>query len=117
MKKLKVLLLFDSPYSRPRGCDFKEEFKDLEWDTEKGVYEALLECGHDTRMLGLYNDISLLLEEVKENKPDIVFNLAEVFNQKSHLDKNVAGVLELLGIPYSGASSTTLCICGNKALT
>ncbi|MCQ9204839.1 MAG: ATP-grasp domain-containing protein [Omnitrophica bacterium] len=116
MRKLKVLLLFDSPYFKPRDYDFKKEFQDLDWVTEDDVYKALCDNGHQVKLLGLHNDISILLEEVKENKPDVIFNLADVFNQKSHLDKNVAGVLEMLDIPYTGASPATLFICSNKAL-
>lgn len=117
MRKLKVLLLFDTPYHTPRGYDFTKEFKDLDWGTESDIYNALIANGHQVSLLGLFNDINILLEEVRENKPDIIFNAAEVFDQKSYLDKNVAGVLEMLGIPYTGASATSLLICGNKALS
>jgi D-alanine-D-alanine ligase len=117
MKKLKVLLLFDSPEFRPRGHDFKEEFKDDDWFVEQEAYEALQASGHKVSLLGLYNDISLLIDEVKENKPDIVFNLAEVFNQKSNLDKHVVAVLEMLQVPHTGASSASLFICNDKALS
>jgi D-alanine-D-alanine ligase len=116
-KKLKVLLLFDSPYAKPRGYDFKEEFKDPDWITEDGVYKALKTLGHEVRLLGLFNDITLLFDAVKENPPDVIFNLADVFNQKTHFDKSIAGVLELLGIPYTGASQESLLICGDKALS
>ena len=117
MQKQKVLLVFDSPYFTPRGYDFKKEFQDPNWNTENDVYNALLANKHTVSLLGLYNDISILLEEVKENKPDIIFNLAEVFDQKSHLEKNVTAIFELLQIPYTGASSTNLVICGDKALS
>ena len=116
MKKLKVLLIFDSPYSVKRGYSFEEEFKDINWATEKFVLKALVANGHKVNLLGLYDDINLLFQEVKENKPDVIFNLVEVFNKKTHLDKNVVGVLELLGVPYTGASLTSIVICGNKAL-
>lgn len=114
---MKVLLIFDCPYFKPRGYGFKEEFKDFDWDAERGVFNALIAGGHKVSLLGLYDDISILLEEVKENKPDVIFNLVEVFNQRSHLDKNVAGLLEMLGIPYTGASAASLLICGDKALS
>lgn len=117
MKKLKILLLFDSPYLVARGYDFKKEFKDLDWSTENSVYEALLACGHEVILLGLYNDISILLDEITQSKPDIIFNLAEVFNQKSELDKNVVAVLEMLEVAHTGASHANLLICGNKALS
>ena len=67
-------------------------------------------------ILGLYNDISILMEEIKENKPDIVFNMVEVCNDQSHLDKNIAALLEILDIPYTGASTGSLFVCNNKAL-
>ena len=117
MRKLKVLLLFDSPYLTPRGYNFKKEFKDLDWGSESDIYNALIANGHQVTLLGLFNDINILLEEVKENKPDIIFNAAEVFDQKSYLDKNVVGVIEMLGIPYTGASVTSLLVCGDKALS
>jgi len=117
MRTLKVLLLFDSPYSTPRGYDFKKEFKDLDWGAESNIYNALVANGHKVSLLGLFNDINPLLEEVRENKPDIIFNAVEVFNQKSYLDKNVVSVLEMLGIPYTGASAISLLICCNKALS
>jgi len=116
-KKLEVLLVFDSPFFAPRGYDFKKEFEDLSWMTEDDIHKALKKCGYAVRLLGLYDDIGILLEEIKENRPDVIFNTTEVFKQKSHLDKNVAGVLEMLEIPYTGAIPGSLFICNNKALT
>ncbi len=117
MKKLNILLLFDTPYFTPRGYDFKKEFADPDWDTENDVYKALVANGHKVTLLGLYNNIDILSEEIRQNKPDIVFNLAEVFNQKSHLDKNVVALLEMLEIPYTGASLPNMLVCGDKALS
>jgi D-alanine-D-alanine ligase len=116
-KRLNILLLFDTPSFKPRGYDFKEEFKEIDWSTESDVYQALKELGHKVTLLGLYNDINILLEEVKENRPDIIFNLTEVFDQKTYLDKNVVAVLELLDIPYTGATPMSLLICNDKALS
>ena len=116
-KKLKVLFLFDSPFLTPRGYDFKKEFDEIDWTAEDDVHRALKDCGHEVRLLGLYNDIGVLLKEVNENRPDVIFNMVEVFNQKTYLDKNVASLLEMLEIPYTGASPESLLICNNKALT
>ncbi|MBN2482884.1 MAG: ATP-grasp domain-containing protein [Candidatus Omnitrophica bacterium] len=117
-KKFKILLLFDVPYLTPRGYEFKDEFfNDPDWDTEAYAYKALKSSGHQVSLLGLYNDITPLLEEVKENRPDVIFNLVEVFAQKTQLDKNVVSLLELIGIPFTGASSGTLFICNDKALS
>ncbi|MFH2138664.1 MAG: hypothetical protein ABII88_09165 [Candidatus Omnitrophota bacterium] len=116
-KKLKILQVFDTPYVTQRGHDFTEEFKDESWNTEDHVYKTLCENGHKVQLLGIHNDINPLIEEIKENKPDLIFNLTEVFRQESHLDKNFAGLLELLDVPYTGASPDSLMICNNKALS
>ena len=116
-KKLKVLLLFDSPFYAPRGYDFKKEFKELDWSVEDGVYRALKQCGYDITLMGIHDDIRVLVDEVQENRPDVVFSLAEVFNQRAELDKNIAWLLEMLGVPYTGASPASLLVCNNKALT
>jgi D-alanine-D-alanine ligase len=116
-KKLKVLQIFHTPYATPRGYEFKDEFADEDnMYTEKDVYSALLANGYEVRRLGIFDDISPLLEEIKEFQPDVVFNLVEVYNNKTHLEKNIAALLELLDVPYTGASADALLICNNKAL-
>lgn len=117
-ERKKILLLFDMPYVTPRGYDFQEEFKDLnQMMTEVNVYQALQEEGYRITLLGLHNDIRPLVEEIEEGRPDVVFNLMEVFNNQTHLDKNIAALLELLDVPYTGASPASLFICNDKALS
>jgi len=116
-KRLKVLQLMNAPYVTPRGYDFKDEFADPEnMYTENDVCHALKENGYDVRLLGIFNDITPLLEEVKEFKPDLIFNMVEVFDDKTHFDKNIGAFLEMIGIPYTGAGADALFICNNKAL-
>ena len=116
-KKLKVLMLFNSPYQKPRGYDYSQEFADPDnMYTEKDVLGALKDLGHEVGLLGIYNDISPLFEEIKENRPDVIFNMMEVFNDQTHLEKNLAALLEVLGVPFTGASSGVLYMCNNKAL-
>ena len=115
-KRLKVLLVFDTPVPKPRNYTYIDEFQDIDWNTESHVYNALIDIGHEVRMLGICKDINILLEEIKENKPDLIFNLNEVFNNKSSFDKNFVGFLEMLDIPFTGASSKTLFLCNDKAI-
>jgi len=117
-KNLKVLQVFNTPYPTERGYDFKEEFADPEnMYTENDVFRALKANGYEVRLLGLYNDIVPLFEEVKEFKPDVVFNMVEVFDNKTHFDKNIGAVLDLIGVPYTGASAEDMFICNDKALS
>lgn len=117
MKKLKVLVLFDSAGSPPEDQDFTEEFKMEDWSAESAVCETLAKLGHEVRTLGVYDDIRLLFNEVEENRPDVVFNLTELFLGKAYFDRNIPSVLELLEIPYTGCDPVSLMVCNNKAMT
>ncbi|MCA9403559.1 MAG: hypothetical protein KC897_07250 [Candidatus Omnitrophica bacterium] len=116
-RRTKVLMLFSSPYNRPRGYDYAEEFADPDdMYTEHDVHCALLENNYDVRLLGIHNDLGAFFEEIREDRPDVIFNLMEVFDGKSHLEKNIAALLEMVGIPFTGSSSDTLHLCNNKEL-
>jgi len=117
MSKKKVLVLFDSAGTPPDDQDYTEEFKKEEWRTESGVIEALEKAGHEVRALGIYDDINLLLEEITRDRPEVVFNLTEIFLGKASMDRNIPSLLELLEIPYTGCGPEGLMICNNKALT
>lgn len=110
-------MLFYSPYQKPRGYDYRQEFADPEnMYTEKDILGALKSLGHEVSLLGLFDEITPLFDEIKENEPQVIFNLMEVFNDQTHLEKNLAALLEVLGIPFTGASSGVLYLCNNKAL-
>ena len=117
MKPLNVLVLFDSAGTPPEDQDFTEVLKEKEWATEANVIKALEGLGHDLRLLGIYDDIGILAKEIKKNKPDIIFNLTEVFLGKAYMDKNIPSFFELMGIPYTGCSPDSLMVCNNKVLT
>lgn len=116
-RRTKVLMLFSSPYNHPRGYDYSEEFADPDdMYTENDVHQALLDNNYEVSLLGVHNNLDVLFEEINENRPDVIFNLMEVFDGKSYLEKNIAALLEMLGIPFTGASADTLHLCNNKEL-
>ncbi len=113
----RVLMLFDLPYAVKPGHDYAEEFADPEGSyTENDVYQALLESGYEVHRLSLYDDVRPLLDAVRDFKPDVIFNLCETFHNVTQWDKNIAALIELLDIPYTGASSTSLFLCNDKGL-
>ncbi len=46
-----------------------------------------------------------LLEEILAAKADLVFNLCEEFFGQTRLEMNIAALLELLGLPFTGSSA------------
>lgn len=115
-QNLNILLLVDCPFEPDSGHDFKDEFKDKDWETEQAICSTLQDLGHTVTVLGLFKKLDPLFDIMTKGKPDLVFNLADVFNQKTHFDKNIAALLELFQVPYTGTSSDGLLICNNKAL-
>lgn len=115
--RLKVLALFDSGEPVPRGYDYTEDLKDERWKSEAQVVEGLGGLGHEIRILALFNDIQLLVDEIREFKPDVVFNLMEEYDGDHTMVPNVVAALEMLKIPYTGADPMGLRVCKDKALT
>lgn len=78
---------------------------------------ALLASGHTTRRLPVDDVIQPLINELTSEAPDLVFNLAESFRGKSALESNVAALLNLIDLRYTGSSPTGLILAGDKTLT
>jgi D-alanine-D-alanine ligase len=113
----RVLMVFDLPYAVKPGHDYAAEFADPQGSyTENDVYQALLECGYEVHRLSLFDDVRPLLDAVRDIKPDVIFNTCEIFNAVTHFDKNIVAVMELLGVPCTGASSSSLFLCNDKGL-
>lgn len=117
MKKEKILILFDVASPTTLEQDFSEELKTEDWETEKSVIKALKNLGHSYELLGLHNEATLVTQKIKQFKPDIIFNLAESFNNQSELDRDVASFLKLTGIPFTGCDPTGLTLCKDKGIS
>ena len=116
-KKLKVLALFDTAGTPPADQDFSHELQTVDWKAEANVINALKRLGHEVRTLGVFDEPGLILDEVKAHAPDVVFNLTEHFHNRSAYDQNVASLLEMLGVRYTGSGPTGLTLCKNKGMT
>jgi D-alanine-D-alanine ligase len=116
VKKLRVLVLFDTDADPPASQDYKKQVESTD-EAEFDVARALIQKGHQVRLLGFRNDMDQLTAGLRAEPCDVVFNLAERFRGESALDYSVAAVLEMLGLPYTGASSEGLMLARDKALT
>jgi D-alanine-D-alanine ligase len=116
LKKARVLVLFDTDGEPPASQDYKKQIESTD-EAEFDVARALLGKGHDVRMFGFRDNVDQLVAGLKVDRPDVVFNLSERFRGQSALDYTVAAVLEMLGLPYTGASSEGLILARDKALT
>jgi len=78
---------------------------------------AIEACGHSVQMLPVDDEVAPLVQVLNAAPPDLVFNLAESFGGKSALESNVAALLNLLGLRYTGSSPAGLLLAGDKSLT
>ena len=115
-KRYKVLVLFDTAGTPPPDQDFTKELKTDDWAAEAHVIGALKKLGHEVRTVGVWDEPGMIIDEIKTNPPDVVFNLTEHFNEVSAYDRNVAGLLEMMDVPYTGSSPTGLTLCKNKGM-
>ena len=116
MKKLRILILFDTDAEPPAGQDYLRQIESAD-EAEFDVARALRGQGHEVRLCGFRNDLDTLVAGLRAEPVDAVFNLSERFRNQSGLDYGVAAIMEMLDLPYTGASSEGLMLARNKALT
>lgn len=116
MKALKILLLFDlSVDIKPE--DYNQYWNNPDWKTEKEVRKALTELGHEVIPYGIYNDVEPFIKLVRDQKPDLVFNMSEAFSGNRNLEPHMTALLQLVGVPFTGAGPKSLQLCKDKGLT
>lgn len=78
------------------------------------VKHALASLGYKATAFNLDGNVLRLMKFLKEEEPDLIFNLCESFGSHSIHEMHVAGIFELMEIPYTGAPPLTLGIALNK---
>ncbi len=103
----------------PRELEFKTYF-DVDKTTPMEEFEYIVKklesVGFKAYSLNIKDNLDLMLKNLKEEKPDTIFNFVEIYKDNPRLEMNVVGLFELIGIPYTGAPSMGLANCQNKML-
>ncbi|HET7585604.1 MAG TPA: hypothetical protein VFK13_11890 [Gemmatimonadaceae bacterium] len=107
---MKISVLFDGASALGASPDLQI------LETVEAIEEVLRAEGHRMSRIPVYLD-GKWIERVRRAAPDLVFNLCEGIDGLAMLEPAVIGVLELLGIPYTGSSSWTTALCLRKAHT
>ncbi len=81
------------------------------------VAKALRSLGPRVSILGVHADVKRLIAGLSRRKPDLVFNLMEMFGDNVFGDIPVAGLLDLLGLKYTGSGPGELYLSQDKGLT
>lgn len=117
MRKASVLLLYSLPLpSLPDGTPDpigpKSSLERLD-----SIAKALDASGYRIRVLEFKDDWAEALKKISQRPVDLIFNLCEEFRGHSKLEMNIAALLEMIEIPFTGSSSLVLGLSQDKGKT
>jgi D-alanine-D-alanine ligase len=101
MAKLKVAVVMGGPSAE----------REVSIESGNGVMRALASLGHDAQSLDFD---ARFVDALREIRPDVVFNALHGTRGE---DGCIQGVLEWLGIPYTGSDITSCALAMDKHLT
>jgi D-alanine-D-alanine ligase len=81
------------------------------------VEKALQRKEYRTSLFNIDGDVKRLIQFIELQKPDLIFNLCESLKGESLHEMHVAGIYELMNIPYTGAATLALGTCLHKVRT
>ena len=81
------------------------------------VARTLRSLGHRVSVLGAHGDVKRLIAGLSRRRPELVFNLMEMFGDNVFGDIPVTGLLDLLGLRYTGSGPGELYLSQDKGLT
>ncbi len=110
-----LLVLFNQPVLAPDHPDANSEHDVL--DTVANTVRVLEAAGFAIRQLGINYDPQPLLDEIRDHRPDAVFNLFEGLATQTNTEISVAALMEWLSVPFTGSPSPALCLCRDKIRT
>ena len=128
-KKLKVAILYDiweeeppEPEPEPEPERKKKvrkkgrKKKKVEKHDREEIFEALEKLGHEP-IYQVVDGRKQSLISLARCGADIIFNLTESYAGDDTMDMNLAGYLDLLGIPYTGSGPHGLYLAQDKAVS
>jgi D-alanine-D-alanine ligase len=81
------------------------------------VEKALESKGYQTSLFNIDGDIKRLITFIEQHRPDLIFNLCESLKGQAIHEMHVAGIYELMNVPYTGTGTLALGTCLNKIRT
>lgn len=111
---MRVLILHNQPVLPDDHPDADSD-QDILFTTE-AIESHLQDAGIETDRLAVGRDPAVLLDYCRTTPPDVVFNLFEGLADQYDTEAHCVGLLEWLGIPYTGSPPQALTMARNKPL-
>lgn len=111
----RVVILYNEPTLPADHPDVDSEHQIVY--TVEEVERLLVESGYEVARLGAHVDPGRIVAGIREQAPDVVFNLFEGVPGFGQTEAFAAGLLEWIGVPYTGCPHRALLLCQDKPLT
>jgi D-alanine-D-alanine ligase len=115
MQAARALILYNEPVLSAEHPDAESEHEILY--TVDNVSKVLLEAGFEVGRLGVGRDVGAAIAELGRNRPDAIFNLYEGTADHGETEAYLAGLLEWMGLPFTGSPAQALWQARCKHLT
>lgn len=113
---MRAVLLVDEEVFNPDDPDCRATKWPVDLQAEYSVSDALRRLGHRVKVIPVVRNITDTIGVIQAAKPDFVFNMVEAIGGRREHDVTIVQILELLNIPYTGASPSVLMLARNKQL-
>lgn len=107
-QKENILILFYQEY--PNQQPTHDEVVDQ-------VKEVLTDLNYSVTLLPVNQSIERITNGIKQEKPDLVFNLCETFRNNDRFESNVTALLEMLKVPFTGSAPSGLFLSNDKHIS
>jgi len=91
------------------------------WETIAEEMQLIVDCvrdaGHEVITVNIHDDFDVLLDALRDHRPDAVMNLVEWFHDDVDHETHVPALFELLGVAYTGSRPFALSMCQKKPIT
>jgi D-alanine-D-alanine ligase len=113
----RILVLYDLPERVAKHDQPEYLLEHTDRPTERDISRAIKRMGLDLHIHGVYDEVKELWKKIETLKPDLIFNLCETYRGDRSHEGDVASILELARVPYTGSKPSALHLCKDKGAT
>jgi D-alanine-D-alanine ligase len=107
-----IAVLYNEPVLPPDHRDYESEAEVVETATRVG--DILAAAGFRISRIGVSTNPGVMIQRLHADRPDAVFNFFEGLADQLDTEPAAAGLLDWLGIPYTGCPAETLALARDK---
>src|SRR5215813_3740251 len=81
------------------------------------IQESLAELGHQSVSIAVHDRVFDILQAIDDSQCDLVFNVCETFADDYRMEVNVAALMEMARVRFTGSGTAGLLLAQDKILT